>query len=351
MTPSFLDLTDFTPRDGAVSMGDKSQIPILSEGIMHLIPDGKGGVHSSQVIYCPQLGFHLLFVYEICKLGKQVIFDIDSVSIRDKETGQEVRGGFSSGGLYKIHALSAITGDVGVLWHYRYGHLHADAFRRAFTQQLVDGMPDVRHLDGRCVPCIRRKQHREAFQKKASRRATQALELVHTDLCGPMFVDSLGGSKYFMLIVDDYSRFTWVYFLTHKSEALSTFICWKAHVEKESGNQVKAVRSNHGSEFTSHQFVDYCASFGIRRELSNVGTPSKNGIVERKNRTVVEMGQTLLEHRDLPCFLWAESIATAVHILNRRFLKHRKYRRCYNADVISVMTQILTAFLCIYKAP
>ncbi|MCO5592505.1 hypothetical protein L7F22_046508 [Adiantum nelumboides] len=157
MTPSFLDLTDFTPRDGAVSMGDKSQIPILgegimhpilSEGIMHLIPDGKGGVHSSQVIYCPQLGFHLLSVYEICKLGKQVIFDEDSVSIRDKETGQEVRGGFSSGGLYKIHALSAIAGDVGDLWHYRYGHLHADAFRRAFTQQLVDGMLDVRHPNG-----------------------------------------------------------------------------------------------------------------------------------------------------------------------------------------------------------
>ncbi|MCO5560599.1 hypothetical protein L7F22_014215 [Adiantum nelumboides] len=291
MTPSFLDLTDFTPRDRAVSMGDKSQIPILGEGIMHLIPDGKG--------------------------GKQVIFDEDSVSIRDKETGQEVRGGFSSGGLYKIHALSAITGDVGVLWHYRYGHLHADAFQRAFTQQLVDGMPDVRHPDGRCVPCIRGKQHREAFPKKASRRAAQALELVHTDLCGPMSVDSLGGSKYFMLIVDDYSRFTWVYFLTHKSEAISTFICWKAHVEKESGNQVKPVRSDHGLEFTSHQFVDYCASFGIRRELSNVGTPSENGVVERKNRTVVEMGQTLLEHRDLPRFLWAESVATAVHILNR----------------------------------
>ncbi|MCO5592506.1 hypothetical protein L7F22_046509 [Adiantum nelumboides] len=137
------------------------------------------------------------------------------------------------------------------------------------------------------------------------------------DLCGPMSVDSLGGSKYFMLIVDDYSRFTWVYFLTHKSEAISTFICWKAHVEKESSNQVKDVCSDHGSKFTSHQFVDYCASFGIRRELSNVGNPSKNGVVERKNRTVVEMGRTLLEHRDLPRFLWAESVANAVHILNR----------------------------------
>ncbi|MCO5573696.1 hypothetical protein L7F22_027470 [Adiantum nelumboides] len=317
VSSSYLDLTDFSPRDGTVCIGDKSEIPICGEGIMNLIPDGKGGMHPSQVIYCPQLGFHLLSVHEVCKLGKEVIFDIDSVSIQDKETVQEVRGGDSTGGLYKLCALSAITCNAGALWHYRCGHLHADAFQHAFTQQLVDGMPDAQHPDGRCVPCIRGKQHREAFPKKASKRATRPLELVHTDLCGLMSVDSLGGSKHFMLIVDDYIRFMWVYFLTHKSEAISTFICWKAHVEKESGHQVKAVHSDHGSEFTSHQFVDYCARFGIRRELSNVGTPSKNGMVERKNWRIVEMGRTMLEHRDLPRYLWAESVATAVHILNR----------------------------------
>ncbi|MCO5574120.1 hypothetical protein L7F22_027899 [Adiantum nelumboides] len=108
-----------------------------------------------------------------------------------------------------------------------------------------------------------------------------------------------------MLIVNDYNIFMWVYFLTHKSKAISTFICLKAHVEKESRHQVTAVCSDHGSEFTSHQFVDYCAEFGIHRELSNVGTPLENGVVERKNQTVVEMGRTMLEHRDLPRYLGA----------------------------------------------
>ena len=143
-----------------------------------------------------------------------MLFDDHFVSIRDKSTGKEVRGGFASGGIYKLHALASVTGDASRLWHFRYGHVHADTFRRAFTQQMVDGLPDVKPPEGRCVPCIKGKQHREAFPKTASRRATVPLELVHTDLCGPMSEDSLGGSKYFMLIVDDYNRFMWIYFLT-----------------------------------------------------------------------------------------------------------------------------------------
>lgn len=80
---------------------------------------------------------------------------------------------------------------------------------------------------------------------------------------------------------------------------------------------MKAVRSDHGSELTSHGFVDFCSGSGIRRELANVGTPSENGVVEWKNRTVVEMARAMLEHRSLPRFLWAEAVASAVHILNR----------------------------------
>ena len=142
------------------------------------------------------------------------------VSDRDKPIGIEVRGGFPSGGINKLHALTSVRGDASRLWHFRFGHVDADAFRRTFTQQMVDGLPDVKPPKGRCIPCIRRKQHREVFPETASRRATVPLELVHIDLCGPMSIDSLDGSKYFMLIVDDYSRYMWVYFLTHKSETL-----------------------------------------------------------------------------------------------------------------------------------
>ena len=102
---------------------------------------------------------------------------------------------------------------------------------------------------------------------------------MHIDLCGPMSEDSLGGSKHFLLIVDDFSRFMWVYFLTRKSETLLTFIYWGTHAEKESRHKVKAVRSDHGSDFTSHGFVDFCLGLGIRQELANVGTPRRMGLL------------------------------------------------------------------------
>ena len=141
--------------------------------------------------------------------------------------------------------------------------------------------------------------------------------MVHSDLCGPMQTQSLGGALYFMLIIDDCSRFTWVYFLQRKDEAFECFKNWKTYVEKDSGKQVKAIRADKGGEFTSNAFIRFCTENGIRRELANTGSPWENGVVERKNRTVVEMARTMLEHRELPRSLWAEAASTSVHIINR----------------------------------
>ena len=120
-----------------------------------------------------------------------------------------------------------------------------------------------------------------------------------------------------MLIIDDCSRFTWVYFLHKKDEAFACFKDWKTYVEKESGKQVKALCADKGGEFTSNAFVRFCTENGIRRELANTGSPWENGVVERKNMTVVEMTRTMLEHWELPRSLWAEAALTAVHIINR----------------------------------
>ena len=120
------------------------------------------------------------------------------------------------------------------------------------------------------------------------------------DLCGPMQNTSLGGSEYFMLIIDDFSRLTWVFFLKHKSEAFLSLKEWVALVEKESGHSVKTIRADKGGEFTSGEMRKFCADKGIKREFANTGTPSENGVVERKNMTVVEMARTMLAHSHLP---------------------------------------------------
>ena len=131
-----------------------------------------------------------------------------------------------------------------------------------------------------------------------------------------MSVESLGGSRYFLLFTDDYSRMSWVYFLKFKSEVFENFKRFKALVEKQSGRSIVALRSDRGGEFTSNEFATFCEKNGIHRELTAPYTPEQNGVAERKNRTVVEMARSMMNVVGLPKKFWAEAVATAVYILN-----------------------------------
>jgi transposase InsO family protein len=112
---------------------------------------------------------------------------------------------------------------------------------------------------------------------------------VHTDLVGPTTTKGLKGEKYFMLLVDDYTRMTAVCFLKNKSEAFENFKIYKEMVENEMDSRIRCLRSDNGGEFTSKEFMDYCSSHGIKRQFFVARTPQQNGVVERKNRTVQEM--------------------------------------------------------------
>ncbi|MCO5588869.1 hypothetical protein L7F22_042829 [Adiantum nelumboides] len=181
----------------------------------------------------------------------------------------------------------------------------------------MEGLPTVRSPTGVCEPCQLGKQHRVAFPKQASTRASAPLALVHTDLCGPMSTSSLSGLCYMLVLVDDFSRYTWVSFLKLKSEAFGSIRDWKAMVEKEEDLKVKSIHSDRGGEFLSENFARWCKSEGIRRQLTTPNTPSQNGVVERKNRTIMEMARAMLAHASLPRSYWAEACNTAVYIQNR----------------------------------
>ena len=137
------------------------------------------------------------------------------------------------------------------------------------------------------------------------------------DLCGPMQTVSLGGILYFMLLVDDFSQLCWVFYLHQKSEAFPSFSSWLVLTQKESGQVLKTICADKGGEFTSNAMMQLCLDNGIKQDFANTGTPSKSGVVERKNRMVVEMARTMLIHHNVPRSLWAEAVSTAVHILNR----------------------------------
>jgi len=126
----------------------------------------------------------------------------------------------------------------------------------------------------------------------------------------------LGGSKYMLIIIDDNTRYVWIYFLKTKDEVFKYFMLWKAMVEKSTGRKVKTLRSDNGGEYTSKQFQDYLDSEGVKHERTIPKTPQQNGVAERFNRTIIEMVRTMLIQSKLPQKFWAEALATAVHLRN-----------------------------------
>jgi hypothetical protein len=182
---------------------------------------------------------------------------------------------------------------------------------------MVRGLPPIKEPISSCKSCILGKQHRKIFPKEMSYRAWAPLEIVHTDLCGPMQTPSLGGSIYFLTFIDDYSRKTWVYFLKHKYETFDKFKEFKALVEKQSGLSIKKLRLDEGGEYKSIEFLEYCRYHGIKKQFTTSYTPQHNGVAEQKNRTIMDMAKSMLKGKNLSNEYWAEVVDCVVYILNR----------------------------------
>jgi hypothetical protein len=125
--------------------------------------------------------------------------------------------------------------DESIMWHKRYGHFNFKSLKFIHDTGMVDDMLEIHVSDQTCDSCELRKQHRQPFPQSISKRATHKLELVHSDICGPMSITSLSNNLYFILLIDDFSRMTWVYFLKTKSQALSMFSNFKKMVETQCG--------------------------------------------------------------------------------------------------------------------
>ncbi|GKD09674.1 retrovirus-related pol polyprotein from transposon TNT 1-94 [Tanacetum coccineum] len=181
---------------------------------------------------------------------------------------------------------------------------------------MVCGLPTITSLDKTCEGCMIGKQAKLPFPTGKAKRAEDVLELIHADLCGPMRMESLAGSKYFLLFTDDFSRMSWVYFLKYKLESFDYLKKFKALVEKQSGKNIKILRIDREGVFLSNEFNEFCDEQGIQRQLIAPYSPEQNRVAERKNRTIVEMTRFMLKQKGMPNSFWAEGVATAVYILN-----------------------------------
>ena len=155
----------------------------------------------------------------------------------------------------------------------------------------------------------------------ASVQTSRPLELLHIDLMGPARVQSLGGKKYILVVVDDFTRYTWVVLLKDKAETPEEMIhlCKKLQVEKDT--VIAKIKSNHGREFENIKLATFCSDQGTHQEFSSPKTPQQNEIVERKNRVIQEMARVMLHNKKLPKSFWGEAVNTACHTRNRVYFR------------------------------
>jgi hypothetical protein len=182
-------------------------------------------------------------------------------------------------------------------------------------QQISTGLPrgTLSQLD-QCKRCTLGKYVKSTFHEKEN-RASVILERIHIDVCGPFFA-STTKHRYYVIFVDEFSRKSWILFMQKKDQTFSKFYEFKALVEKESGKQVKAVRSDNGGEYISNKFKYFCSREGIRRELIAPHNPQQNGVVERKNIMIMGAARAMLHDQGLPMYLWEEACNTTVYVHN-----------------------------------
>ncbi|GJS28047.1 putative ribonuclease H-like domain-containing protein [Tanacetum coccineum] len=205
--------------------------------------------------------------------------------------------------------VAKATSEESMLWHRRLGHINFKNINKLVKENLVRDLPLKRfENDQTCVACLKGKQHRASCKTKAFNPITKPLFMLHMDLFGPTFVSSLMHKKYCLVVTDDYSRFSWVFFLTTKDETSEILKIFIKEVENLVDKKVKIIRSDNGTEFKNKVMDDFCREKGIKREYSVARTPQQNGVAERKNRTLIEAARTMLADSKLPNHIWAEAV-------------------------------------------
>ncbi|GJS95510.1 ribonuclease H-like domain, reverse transcriptase, RNA-dependent DNA polymerase [Tanacetum coccineum] len=190
---------------------------------------------------------------------------------------------------------------------YEVAHANGQKSVGADSQAVVDeNVNPFPNIDGAEAP----------FPKKAKARSTSPLDLVYGDLCGPITPPTPSGKKYIFLLVDDYSRYMWAYFLSTKDQAFDTFKEFKKSTENELRTTLKMLRTDRGGEFTSNEFTQYCKENGIARQLTAPYSPQQNGVVERRNRTIMSTTRCMMKATNMPQNFWAEAVRHAIYILN-----------------------------------
>ena len=311
-------------HNGIVRLADNKELAV--KGIGMVIFYGKVGnqikeIHLNNVKWVPDLKTNLISTSKATDAGCRV--EMTSNFAKISKNGLVLVEGEKIDGLYVVKVMSdkscpvqESTGDMIELWHKRFGHLNVASLRNLKMKNMVVGIPNLGSGNIKCETCIRGKQTRDPFAVKTTKSSSQILELIHSDMCGPMKVESIGMKLYFVTFIDDFSRKISVKFLRKKSEYLTVFKEFKTASELETGYKIKIIRTDNAKELVSTDFESFLKDQGIKHQLTVPYTPEQNGVAERMNRTLVEMARCLMIEGNLPEMLWAELIHTSAYIRN-----------------------------------
>ncbi len=312
--------------DMSVEMGTKATANVSGRGSI-IVSMGCGSDYKVRklagVLHVPKFEYSLLSVSALDRRGMMTTFGGGECIIHNKSL--TIATGVLEDTLYVIHTKPAPSNKETALltslqlWHERMGHVN----KRGITQMAEKGVAKGlkikdRNVDLNCHHCAVSKAHRSPVPKeRTSERAKGMLDRVHSDVCGPMEISSLGGSRYFVTFIDEHSNWATVYLMKHKSEVTDRFLEFEKYAERQTGRKIRILRSDRGGEYLSNTLSKYMKHQGIAHELTTAYTPHQNGVSERFNRTILNLVRSMLSHRQAPMYLWAEALSTAVHIRNR----------------------------------
>ncbi|GJY63949.1 retrovirus-related pol polyprotein from transposon TNT 1-94 [Tanacetum coccineum] len=240
-----------------------------------------------RVYYVEGLGHNLFSVGQFCDSDLEVAFHKHSCYVRDVNASK----------------------NKSWLWHRRLNHLNFGTVNDLARKDLVRGLPRFKfEKDHLCSACQLGKSYKYSHKPKSENTNLEVLNTFHMDLCGTMRVQTINGKKYILVIVDDYSRFTWVKFLRFKDETPEFVIKFLKQIHVGLNKTVRYIRTDNGIEFVNQVLTEYYESVGIFHQKSVLRTPQQNSVVKRRNRTLVEASRTMLIFsQGLMFLLWADS--------------------------------------------
>nr|GFD02271.1 putative ribonuclease H-like domain-containing protein [Tanacetum cinerariifolium] len=220
--------------------------------------------------------------------------------------------------------LAKASSSQSWLWNQGLSHLNFATINNLVKNNLVHGLPKIKfEKDNFCYACEQGKIHRKHYKSKTAFASNKPLYLLHMDLCGLIRIESINKKRYVLVVIDDYSWYTWVFLLHSKDEASEVIISFIKKTQVNLQLQVQRVRTDNDMEFKNKTHAKFFDEVGITQQFSVARTSQQNGVMESRNQTLFEAARTMLTFANLPLFLWAEAIATACFTQNHSIIHKR----------------------------